>query len=38
MNEMVHDQIRAGPVQESQEAMVKRYARQIAEEQAPWAG
>ncbi len=38
MNEMVHDQIRAGPVQESQEAMVQRYAQQIADEQVPCAG
>ncbi|NMM86861.1 phosphohydrolase [Rhodococcus sp. SRB_17] len=38
MNEMVHDQIRAGPVQESQADMVQRYARQIAEEQLPCAG
>ncbi|NMM80329.1 phosphohydrolase [Acidovorax sp. SRB_14] len=38
MNEMVHDQIQAGPVQESQDAMVQRYARQIADELAPLAG
>lgn len=38
MNEMIHDQIHAGPVQESQEAMVQRYARQIADEQMPWVG
>ena len=34
-NEMIQDQIHAGPVQESQDAMVQRYARQIAQEQAP---
>ena len=37
INEMIHDQLHSGPVEESQDAMVQRYARQIAQEQAPLA-
>lgn len=32
MNQMVHDQINQGPATESQAEMIKRYRRQLAEE------
>lgn len=35
MNQMIHDQIGAGPVTESQEAMVERYETQLASERTP---
>lgn len=35
MNQMIHDQMGAGPATESQEAMLARYAAQLAAEQTP---